>query len=96
MANKPKNIEKATDQDLEALFARGGGSYKWDFPDEVFNGEWWKIEVANDQVKSAGNSFRNQAKAVYNRKANVHHKDGKIIVRMKDEPATIEGGDEDE
>jgi len=86
MANKVKKVEPATEAEIRLLRSRGFGTYLWEFPEETFNGEWWKLTVPNNQVKSLGNSFRSQCKVVYKRRASVHNKDGSVFVRMKDEP----------
>jgi hypothetical protein len=85
MAKKPKQVAKASKQEIEHLHSRGARNYMWEFPEEVFNGEWWRIEVPNTDVKSAGNSFRTQAHVVYKRRAKVHNKDGAVFVRLSDE-----------
>lgn len=91
MPKKPKKIVKATEEEIQNLHARGARNYMWDFPEEMFNGEWWKVEVPNTDVKSAGNSFRTQCHILYKRRANVHNKDGAVFVRMrKDDPVPEE------
>lgn len=87
MPKRPKSVEKATEEEILHLRERGARNYMWEFPEEVFNGEWWKIEVPENQVSSAGNSFRNQCHSVYHRRANVHNKNGYIWVRLlEDKP----------
>lgn len=88
MTKKPLEVRKATEEEIETLASHGGGNFGWKFPDELFNGEVWAVKVANDQVQSAGNSFRNQCHATYGRRASIRLKDGLVFVRMLlDKPA---------
>lgn len=87
MPKRPKNFRKSTKEEIENLHSRGARNYMWEFPEEAFDGQWYTMEVANTDVASAGNSYRTQAHVVHKRRANVHNKDGKIMVRLRlDDP----------
>lgn len=80
---KPLSITTISDEEVSELTkAPGHRAYKWDFPEEVFNGDWWAIEVPNGKVASALNSFRNQSEAIYGTAANCYRStDGRLMVR---------------
>jgi len=83
MPKKPKSVVRATQEEIENLQSRGARNYMWEFPDEAFDGDWYKMTIPNTDVKSAGNSFRTQCHVVYQRRANVHNKDGAVFVRLR-------------
>lgn len=63
--NKPKSVAQATPDEVRDLGKRSSpGTFAWDFPDFVFDGDWYKIGVRNEtEMKSASASFRAQVKA---------------------------------
>lgn len=92
MARKrPATVEQVSpDLVAENTLTNRSGVYKWDFGDELFNGEWWALEVTNSDVGSALNSYRNQAEARFGKKASCWKgNDGRLYVRTlldKDAP----------
>lgn len=90
MAKTPKNITKVTAEEVERNSIQGPRRFKWDFPEEVFDGDWWLLEVATADVNSVVNSFRNQAGSIYGKKATAKkHAEGKgVHVRMTEKEAT--------
>lgn len=86
---KPTAIKSVTEEEVKSLTrAPGKRSYKWEFPKETFNGEWWGLEIPNNKVSSAMNSYRNQCEALYGTRANAYRgSDGRVFVRrLVDEP----------
>ncbi len=81
---KPITVSTIDEDDLPS-FSGPTGTYKWQFPVEVFDGRWHKITVKDDQVASAANSFRSQCQATYGKRSNVYRHDGAIYARRLDE-----------
>lgn len=91
MAEKPISVQSVSQEEVDAQTnSRGPRRYKWDFPEEIFDGEWWELEVPNDQVSSATNSYRNQAQSVYGTKASCFRGDNErlYVRRLIDEPVS--------
>ncbi len=85
----PTSVAPVTEEEVESLTNRKGPrSYKWEFPEETFNGDWWAVEVPNNKVGSALNSYRNQCEAVYGTRATCYRgEDGRLFVRrLVDQP----------
>lgn len=89
MVEKPTAVTSITEEEVKTLTnPRAAGSYKWQFPDETFDGEWWALEVPNNRVASAMNSYRNQAEGRYGTRASCYRStDGRLFVRrLVDQP----------
>ena len=96
MPLKPKSIARATPEEIEVLGSRPPGGYRWVFPEEVFNGEWWRIEVEPKQYTSALSSYRMQAAKVYKKRCQVYKKENGAVlfVRMTEldfKPGEMDG-----
>ena len=88
--DSPISVRKTTEEEVEALSVKGPGQYKWSFPVETFDGTWWAIEVPNNKVASAINSFRNQCESVYQTRAKARKgSNGEVFVkRLLDKPVS--------
>jgi hypothetical protein len=84
---KPKSIALATPEEIRTLSAQPS---KWDLPDELYDGEWYRLAVAPAEVASLVNSYRGQAEQRFNKKVQTRRKDGFIYVRRLDVPAREE------
>lgn len=94
-SDKPLSITTISEEEVKSLTnVKGARSYKWEFPEETFDGQWWAIEVPNNKVASALNSYRNQAQAVYKTRASCYRgNDGRLFVRrLVDEPYALGDG----
>lgn len=82
MAEQPTAVTQVTEEEVEARSINSPRFFKWQFPEEVFDGTWWEIEVPSSKVMSATNSFRNQCESVYGTRATVRKgDDGQIFVK---------------
>lgn len=77
---KAISVAPITEEEVKNLsLSVGHRNYKWAFPEEAFNGDWWVAEVPNTDVNSVMNSFRSQCHAVYETKASVRKlRDGRV------------------
>jgi hypothetical protein len=84
MTLKPKAIARATPEEIENLRGGNGRVYKWEFPEESFDGNWWRLEFANKDDQSSGlNSWRSQATSTYKKRSQCYRKgDTVVFVRL--------------
>lgn len=97
MAEKPLSVTTISEEEVDSLTtSRGARAYKWKFPEETFDGQWWALEIPNNKVASALNSYRNQSQAVYGTRASCYRgSDGRLFVkRLVDEPVKKNGKEE--
>jgi hypothetical protein len=75
---KPKKVTAVSPDEIAAVSR--GRAFKWQFDGKVFDGGWYRIEVLNDQVTSAMNSYRSQAK-FHGHPCEIRRADGAIYAR---------------
>ena len=81
---KPKAIAIASEEEINNLNVREG-TFTWDFPVEVFDGKWYRMDFANPKdAKSAQQSYRAQSAKRHKRRAQVYMKANSIYVRLTD------------
>ena len=74
MTLRPKAIARATPEEIDNL-SSNGRFYKWEFPEDTFNGEWWRMEFNNKADLASGiNSWRTQATTVHKKRAQAYRK----------------------
>lgn len=88
-AEKILSYQSVTEEEVnQQTNTRGPRRFKWEYPEEIFDGEWYAIEVPNNKVTSALNSYRNQSQSVYGTRASCFRgDDGRLYVRrLVDQP----------
>lgn len=90
MQQKPLSAKKVTEEEVNEHAANSTrkGSFKWRFEKDLFDGEWWAIQVPPNSVASALNSYRTQCESVYGTRGSaVRGNDGRLFLRRRvDEP----------
>lgn len=69
---KPKLVARATPEEIEGL---GKTSLGWEFPPEIFDGQWWRLEIENEKAQDqALTAYRRQAQTEHKRRAQAYRK----------------------
>ena len=71
--------------EIDKVLLRGGRRSPWDFPEQMFDGQWWYVETHPDQVMKAANSFRSFANRT-GFKGHTRTASGKLFVMAEPKP----------
>lgn len=79
---KIQTVEKVSEDEVPRRTFRQR-AFKWEFPDEVFNGSWFVIVLPRKSHASAVNSLRGQAKKFHDKNVTYRSDGDDLYVRVK-------------